>query len=754
MHNRLLVVTNMNLPTFTLLIVEDVPASQELYRNCLLTDASYAYDVLEAESVAEGLELCGTRSIDAILLDYKLPDGDGLKFLETLSARNNGSIPPVVMMTGHGDESIAVRAMKLGAQDYLAKHKFTPERLISTMHSAIDNARLRRQLQQSHDLMRVSIDTMLDCFGIYSAIRSETGQIIDFRFDYLNVAALESNRMTAADMGRGICEMFPAVCETELFEQYCQTIATGVPLVKDDLIYTDVFGTQQLTQVYDLRVSKLNDGFVAAWRDVTVQRQAEQERDRFFNLSLDLLAIGNFDGYFIRLNPAFEQMLGFTTAELMAQPFVDFVHPDDREQTIAGATRLSEGQMEIDFENRYRCQDGSYRWLSWSAIPHTERNLWYAVGRDITERKQTDRYLQESQAQLKTGIEVAGIGLAKFDYVSNLVDLSPEAAALYGLPAEESVVSRDRIHATFHLDDRAELEQQIARVLNPQGAGWFAQDHRVVWPNGEVRCLSVRKQVFFDRSGAVARPSYAILAAIDITEQQTALRERDRTQAVLEHRNQELDSFVYIVSHDLKAPLRAIANLSRWIEEDLAGALTVANQEQMTLLRSRVDRMSATIDRLLEYARTGQMDGASESVVVAQLLAEVIDSLSPPPTFCIDIAPMPTVSTSRLLLFQVFVNLIGNAIKHHDKSDGSIHISAQERGDCYEFAVSDDGSGIEPEQHERVFRIFQAVNPQNRADSTGIGLAIVKKIVEAQGGTIWLESQIGKGTTFYFTWLK
>ncbi|WP_373539823.1 PAS domain-containing protein [Chamaesiphon sp.] len=738
----------MNLPTFTVLIVEDLPENRAVYRESLLSDSSCAYDLIEAGSVAEGLELYSTNTIDAILLDYLLPDGDGLKFLEIISQRSPGRSLPVVMMTGHGSESVAVRAMKLGAQDYLVKGSFTPQLLISAMQSAIENARLRRQLQQSHDLLRVSIDTMLDCFGIYAAIRDETGQIIDFRFEYLNAAAMESNRMTAADIGRGMCEVFPAVCETELFERYCQTIATGVPLVQDDLIYTDVFGTQQLTKVYDTRVSRLNDGFVATWRDVTVERQAEQERDRFFNLSLDLLAIGNFDGYFIRLNPAFEQMLGYTIAELMARPFLDFVHPDDREQTIASATRLSEGQMEIDFENRYRCKDGSYRWLSWSAIPHTERNLCYAVGRDITERKQTDRYLQESQAQLKTGIEVAGIGLAKFDYVSNLVELSPEAAALYGLPTEESVISRDRIHATFHPDDRAQLEQQIAQVLDPQGQGWFAQEHRVVWSNGEVRCLSVRKQVFFDRSGAVARPSYAILAAIDITE-------RNRTQTALEHRNQELDSFVYIVSHDLKAPLRAITNLSRWIEEDLESSLTVANQAQMTLLRSRVERMSATIDGLLDYARTGQTtDISSESVVVAQLLAEVIDSLSPPPTFCLDIAPMPTISTNRLLLFQVFVNLIGNAIKHHDRSDGSIHISAQERGDCYEFAVSDDGAGIAPEQHERVFRIFQAVNPQNRADSKGIGLAIVKKIVQAQGGTIWLESQLGKGTTFYFTWLK
>ena len=119
----------------------------------------------------------------------------------------------------------------------------------------------------------------------------------------------------------------------------------------------------------------------------------------------------------------------------------------------------------------------------------------------------------------------------------------------------------------------------------------------------------------------------------------------------------------------------------------------------------------------------------------------------------------PTLSTRRLPLFQVFANLIGNGIKHHHSETGSIVVSIAERGDFYEFAVSDDGSGIAPEHHDRMFKIFQAVNPQNRSDSTGIGLAIVKKIVEAQGGTIWLESQLdsaapirARGTIFYFTW--
>lgn len=255
--------------TYTVLIVEDLPAHRELFRHSLLTGANCDYRILEAESVKIGLELCRSSPIDAILLDYSLPDGDGLGFLTQLHAESNGSSPPVVIVTGRGDESIAVQAIKLGAEDYLAKFDLTPERLQSAVSSAIENARLRLQLQQSNDLFRVSLDTMLDCFGIYSAIRAATGEIIDFRFKYLNAAALESNQMTAADMSRGLCEVFPAVRETGLFEKYCEVVATGVSLILDDLSYTDVFGKQQLTKAYNVRISKLNDGFVAVWQDLT-----------------------------------------------------------------------------------------------------------------------------------------------------------------------------------------------------------------------------------------------------------------------------------------------------------------------------------------------------------------------------------------------------------------------------------------------------------------------------------------------------
>lgn len=228
-----------------------------------------------------------------------------------------------------------------------------------------------------------------------------------------------------------------------------------------------------------------------------------------------------------------------------------------------------------------------------------------------------------------------------------------------------------------------------------------------------------------------------------------------QTTTLLKKRNDELDQFAYVASHDLKAPLRAIASLSEWLEEDLAELLPEENQHQMRLLRGRVCRMEALINGLLEYSRVGRTQTPLSMVNVTNLLKEVIEWLDPPPTFTIEVQPgMPTFLTKRLLLQQVFSNLIGNAIMHHSRSDGQVKISVQDQGQYYEFAVCDDGPGIAPEYHDKVFSIFQTLEARDHKESTGIGLAIVKKIVETEAGLITIKSQVGVGSTFSFTWLK
>lgn len=171
-----------------------------------------------------------------------------------------------------------------------------------------------------------------------------------------------------------------------------------------------------------------------------------------------------------------------------------------------------------------------------------------------------------------------------------------------------------------------------------------------------------------------------------------------------------------------------LAILSEWIEEDLDGQLPAENQHQMKLLRGRVLRMEALINGLLDYSRAGRKQVDIESVAVGPLLTEIIDSLAPPDTFTITIAPdMPVLNTKRVLLRQVFANLISNAIKHHHDGNGQIQIAVQDRGDRYEFSVTDDAPGIDPAFHDKIFVIFQTLEARDTKESTGVGLAIVKK---------------------------
>ena len=248
--------------------------------------------------------------------------------------------------------------------------------------------------------------------------------------------------------------------------------------------------------------------------------------------------------------------------------------------------------------------------------------------------------------------------------------------------------------------------------------------------------------------GERSKAEKELQALNETLEQRVAIRTAEAEQHV-----RELEQFAYVTSHDLKAPLRGIANLATWLQEDLQEKHTDESREQLELLRDRVQRMHALIEGLLEYSRIGRSERSTETVDCAELLAEVVDSLSPPPGFVIDIAgDMPTLHTGRLLLFQVFSNLIGNAIRHCHCEQGHVRVTVVDLGEFLQFTVADDGPGIAPEYHDKVFKMFQTLEARDYGSSTGIGLALVKKIVEEHGGSITLESAEGKGAIFRFTW--
>jgi PAS domain S-box-containing protein len=254
----------------------------------------------------------------------------------------------------------------------------------------------------------------------------------------------------------------------------------------------------------------------------------------------------------------------------------------------------------------------------------------------------------------------------------------------------------------------------------------------------------------------------AVVAFADITERKAMELERkkaeiEREQLIkaLARSNTELDQFAYVASHDLKAPLRGIANLSQWIEEDLGERLGGENKSQMGMLRGRVHRMEALIDGILQYSRAGRMKAKPETIDTGALVTEVIELMAPPQSISIRVAPqMPEVKAEKIPLQQVFMNLIGNAIKHTGKLDPVIDVAWADAGTFLEFSVTDNGQGIAPQYHERIFGIFQTLEARDKVEGTGIGLSVVQKIVDARGGRVWVESEVGQGATFKFLWPK
>jgi signal transduction histidine kinase len=219
--------------------------------------------------------------------------------------------------------------------------------------------------------------------------------------------------------------------------------------------------------------------------------------------------------------------------------------------------------------------------------------------------------------------------------------------------------------------------------------------------------------------------------------------------------NKELSDFAYIASHDLKAPLRAIKTLADWISTDYADKLDQEGQEQLKLLRQRVDRMHNLIDGILQYSRVGRIKEKITEIDLNKLLPEIIDVLAPPSHIKITVATdLPVVKCEETRITQVFQNLLSNAVKYMDKPQGLIKVSCTEQGKFWKFAVADNGPGIEKQHWERIFKIFQTLTPRDEFESTGIGLTVVKKIVELYDGKIWLDSVFGQGTTFFFTFPK
>ena len=279
-----------------------------------------------------------------------------------------------------------------------------------------------------------------------------------------------------------------------------------------------------------------------------------------------------------------------------------------------------------------------------------------------------------------------------------------------------------------------------------------------IWCEGEVVgvicCEHIgEKRIWTDEEEDFLKNVALFVTQTLDTDKRLKLQER-RAELIsdLEYANKELKDFAYIVSHDLKAPLRGIGSLASWIWADYADKFDEEGKEHMKLLTGRVERMNNLIDGILQYSKTGRSKLLTERVDLTGIAKEVIDSLSPPDNISITVkSPLPVISCDRTQIFQIFLNLVSNAVKYMDKSKGEIEIDCSEEADEWHFSVSDNGPGIDEQYFEKIFHIFQTLSPRDEVESTGVGLSVVKKIVEMYNGRVWVESSLGEGSRFFFS---
>lgn len=582
----------MTSQTPTLLLIEGFSPDRELYRRYLSADGDRPYRLLEAETVKTGLELCRTEAIDAILLDYLLPDANGLQFLESLHAQSQGNSPPVVIVTSEGDETIAVRAIKLGAEDYLVKRRLTPELLQLTMRSAIENARLRLQLRHQETRFRVSVENMLDCFGIFSAIRDESGQIIDFQIDYLNKAACENNQMIPEEqLGRRLCELLPAHRETGLFDAYCQVVERGEPLFKESLIYQDDYAGRRLLRAFDIHATKLDDGFVASWRNVTARKQAELdrqqqlERERILNqitqqirrslnpsevLNTAVIEVRKFlnaDRAFIyRFNPDFSGvivvesvMAGWSSAltEAVEDTYFMETYGEDyrqgRIQRVADIYQAGLTDCHVAMLERFQIRANL-------VVPILQgENLWGLLVlnqcADVRQWQASEvELLQQIAAQLGIAIQQAELYQQvqqKQQFIQQISDAAPGFLYIYDLieqrniyinqgivdvlgyaPEEVQAMGEAVLPQLFHPDDFAQVAVRTANLQAAQPGENFESEFRLRHANGEWRWFCARETVY--RRSADGCVCQILGVAQEITE-------RKRVEALLRQSQERLE---------------------------------------------------------------------------------------------------------------------------------------------------------------------------------------------------------------------
>jgi PAS domain S-box-containing protein len=443
-------------------------------------------------------------------------------------------------------------------------------------------------------------------------------------------------------------------------------------------------------------------------------------------------------------NPITIKYFGYSISELNSLKFIDLVHEEDKDLYTRSYTNLINGNHDNGFISfRVKTKNHNIRWLKLNSVKIDWENKPATLNflNDITEQ----RMAEEEIAKFKIIFDNANYGITSIDENGRIEYINKYYANVLGYDQQE--VIGKKLSMFYHNDQQEKLDI-INQKLEESGS-YSAMEVWHIRKDGSVFPMLMNGNVIMNAAG---QKSFTATSAIDITDRKKYEQVQSQLFEELEDVNDELQNFAYVVSHDLKAPLRAISTLANWISTDYSDKFDDEGKEQIHLLMNRVKRMHDLIDGILEYSRVGRINEEKVEVDLNESLKQVIDIIAPPSHIKIKVVDkLPTIYFEATRISQVFQNLLSNAIKFMDKPKGKIKIGCKTRKDHWEFYVSDNGPGIEEKHFSKIFKIFQTLQPRDEFESTGIGLTLIKKIITMYEGKIWLESKVGESTTFYFT---
>ncbi|MEQ6122520.1 PAS domain S-box protein [Reichenbachiella sp. MALMAid0571] len=447
-----------------------------------------------------------------------------------------------------------------------------------------------------------------------------------------------------------------------------------------------------------------------------------------------------------RANQAFQDMVGYTHRELVNMDSNQLFRPEDIEDIDQARNSLKAGKKFIEFVHFIQKKDGSLikTKINVTNVVSEDKRTNYRVSiiKDITEESRKQEIFEEQKKQLEIIVENSPLGISLAD-TNGFTKVNKAFCNLLGYSETElSKLSFKDITYPTDLTKSLELSQKMFEGQLDD----FTVSKRYIKKKGGIINAKTHVSAVRDSKGDV---KYIMGILEDITEQVKSEQFREQLLKQLKKSNNELHEYAHVVSHDLKSPLRNISAIVSWIREDCKEIINEKGNNNLVMIENTVEKMENLINGILTYSSISQ--GEEESIIsIDETVRNIVKMLYVPDHVTITIQKtLPKIYGDQIRMQQLFQNLIGNAINYMDKKEGEIIINCEEEDDWWLISIQDNGIGIAKEYHEKIFGIFQSLNSEQNSESTGIGLSIVKKIVELYGGEISLTSEVGKGTTFY-----